>query len=265
MSPGHVARLALEDALYVRHGLGATVISRDETVEIDRLLRAIQPGKQRLGQAARVEFARIEEVSIRPLECRIHVRHENLGKAALIEDLTTTLTGVVGHGRDDRAYTSIRAEVEAPFLPFDHVSVDLKPGTKRLIDTDRARDLSRGADGGWVIVGDGAGHRNGAFIDHSQNLLGCEVGDHSEAGNLARPRIADASRVLARDVSDSAAALLVGAEEPWRQAAALDEGEVGDPPLLQGRENLRRFLDFLLHGLEFFAEPVCLDIAQGCP
>src|SRR4030095_13160746 len=110
-----------------------------------------------------------------------------------------------------------------------------------------------GTDRARVVVGDGAGHRYGAFIDHSQHLLGGEVDDHNEAGNLARPRVADASRVLARDVGDSAAALLVGAEKPRRQTAALDEGEVGDSPLLQGRYNIRSLLDFLLHGLEFFA------------
>src|SRR5262245_4274975 len=141
MPPGHVAGFAFEETLSVRHGPGSAVIAGDETVEIDRLLRTVQPGEQWLGQTARVEFASIQKISIRPLERRIHVGHDNLGKAALVKDLTTPLAGVVGHGRDDRAYTSIRAEVEAPFLPFDHVSVDLKPGTKRLIDPDRARDL----------------------------------------------------------------------------------------------------------------------------
>src|SRR4029450_622695 len=140
MSPGHVAGLALEQANYVRHGLGAAVISRDEAIQIDGPLRAVQAWEQWLGETARGEFARIEKVSIRPLECGIHVGHENLGQAALVEHLTPPLAGVVGHGRDDRAHTSIRADVEAPFLPFDRVSVDLEPGAKRLIDADRARD-----------------------------------------------------------------------------------------------------------------------------
>ena len=50
------------------------------------MFRAVDSRHQRLCQPAGVELSRVEEVPLIPPEARIHVRHEDLGEAALVQD-----------------------------------------------------------------------------------------------------------------------------------------------------------------------------------
>ena len=77
-------------------------------------------------------------------------------------------------------------------------------------------------------------------------------------------RAAEALTAYARDPNPSTA-LLIGTEVPGRKGETPQKREVGDSPLLHGRNEFWVRLDFLLHRPELFVEPIRLDALEPVP
>src|SRR5262249_35709185 len=131
---------------------------------------------------------------------------------SLVHDRTPARAVTVSEGGDHRADTLIRPHMEAPFLPFDHVSLDLETRTQRLIDMDRAADFARRSDRRRIIVRDGFGHWCSAFVHNANYLLRIHIDDCSKAIDLARPSVADTPLILTLHMRDTLATFFLSAE-----------------------------------------------------
>src|SRR5215468_5804144 len=146
---------------------------------------------------------------------------------------------IVGQGRNNGSHALIRAEVETPFLPLDHVSLYLETGAQRLIDPDRTAHIAYGADRDRIVFRQGFRQRRDTFIHDPDDLLCIHIDDCCKAGNLAGPSVAHAALVRTLDMGDALAALLLSAKVSWRLSGTADEGEIGDAALLHRGDEVR--------------------------
>ena len=157
VAPRRVAGEPLEHAHHARqrqrHDRHGRVGDRrgDQAVEQDRVLGNVEPGRERRGEQAEAELARVHVGPVEPVGARVLVGNEDLGQRSLVHHLAA----VVAHQRDHRPGAALEAGMEAPLLPLDEVAVEAEVGAERLADADRLqlgpKAVAR-ADAGLVEV-----------------------------------------------------------------------------------------------------------------
>ena len=138
------------DDVWHGHGIALSVVTDD--IEVVDLAEAVTPELERVCERPDPGLAYVERVATEIERSRITVWHDHLGKRGAVQQRPLAALVGVADRVQDQPLAGGEAHPEAPLLPANRVSLDLKAGAAGLPNLNWLQ-VSPGAGGGAGVIG----------------------------------------------------------------------------------------------------------------